>query len=98
MIRAAITTPMMEPAPPMIDTPPSTTMVTTSSSKPSAMDGRVEPSRAVSSTAAIPLISPVRQKSTNLMRSTRTPEKRAAVALLPMANTRRPKLVRCSST
>src|SRR5690606_14337543 len=98
MISAASTTPMIEPDPPRIDTPPSTTMVITSSSNPCAIGGRVEPSRAVSSTAASPLIRPVRQNSTNFIRSTRTPENCAAVALLPMANTRRPKLVWCSST
>src|SRR5690554_6055260 len=98
MIRAASTTPMIEPAPPRMETPPSTTMVIASSSQPSAIEGRVEPSRAVSSTAAMPLISPVRQNRINLILSTRTPENRAATSLLPMAKTRRPKLVRCSST
>ena len=59
---------------------------------------RVEPSREVKRTEAIPDMSPVRQKRINLMRSTRTPEKRAAVTLLPIIKMRRPKFVLCSST
>ena len=47
-------------------TPPSTTMVMTSSSQPCAIDGRVEPSREVRQTAAMPDIRPVRQEQDEL--------------------------------
>ena len=60
-------------------------MVTISSSQPSAIDGRVEPSREVRQTAATPDISPVIRNRTNFTRATRTPENSAAVGLLPMA-------------
>ncbi len=80
-----MTTPGMVPEPPRMLTPPSTTMVTTSSSQPMAMDGRVEPMREVRQIAATPLIRPVSRNSRNLMRSTRTPENSAATGLLPMA-------------
>jgi len=85
MTKAAITTPGMEPEPPRMLTPPSTTMVTTSSSMPEAMEGRVEPSREVRQTEASPAIRPVKRNRMNFTRSTRMPEKVAAVALLPMA-------------
>ena len=85
MTKAAMTTPGIVPEPPRMMTPPSTTMVTTSSSQPSAMDGRVEPSREVRQTAATPAIRPVSRNRMNLTRSTRTPENSAAVGLLPMA-------------
>ncbi len=60
-------------------------MVTISSSQPSAIDGRVEPSREVRQTAATPDMRPVRRNRMNFTRPTRMPEKSAAVALLPMA-------------
>ena len=66
-------------------TPPSTTIVTTSSSHPSAIEGRVEPRREVRQIEASPAISPVNRNRMNLMRATRMPEKSAAVWLLPMA-------------
>ena len=85
MMSAASTTPRIEPAPPRIDTPPSTTIVTTSSSHAKAMEGRVEPSRAVRQIAATPDITPVSTKRIIFTRATRMPEKVAAVGLLPMA-------------
>ena len=85
MTKAAITTPGIEPDPPRMLTPPSTTMVTISSSHPTAIDGRVEPSREVRQTAATPDMSPVIRKRMNFTRATRIPEKSAAVGLLPMA-------------
>ena len=85
MTKAAITTPGMVPEPPRMLTPPSTTMVTISSSHPTAIDGRVEPSREVRQTAATPDISPVITNRTNFTRATRMPEKSAAVGLLPIA-------------
>ena len=78
-------TPGMVPEPPRMLTPPSTTMVTTSSSQPVAMVGRVEAMREVSRIAATPLIRPVSRNRMKRMRSTRTPEKSAATGLLPMA-------------
>ena len=55
----AITTPGIVPDPPAIETPPRITMVTTSSSQPSAMLGRVDPTRAVRRTAAMPERTPL---------------------------------------
>ena len=49
---AASTTPRILPLPPQTDTPPRITMLMISSSQPCAIEGRVEPSRDVSSTAA----------------------------------------------
>ena len=60
-------------------------MVTTSSSQPKAIDGRVEPRREVRQTAARPERRPVRRKRTSFTRATRTPEKSAPIGLLPMA-------------
>ncbi len=64
--KAAIITPTMLPEPPRILTPPSTAMVTTASSQPIAMVGRVLPRREVSSTEASPAISPTRAKRIRL--------------------------------
>ena len=66
-------------------TPPSTTMVITSSSHPVAIVGRVEPIREVRRIDATPLISPVSTNRRKRMRSTCTPENCAAIGLLPMA-------------
>ena len=52
---------------------------------PVAMEGRVEPSRAVRQIAATPDIRPVRRNRMNFTRWTRMPENMAPVALLPMA-------------
>src|SRR4029450_7768942 len=52
--KTAMTTPGMVPLPPAIETPPSTTMVTISSSQPSAILGRVEAARAGGRTPATP--------------------------------------------
>ena len=65
--------------------PPRTTIVTTSSSHPVAMEGRVEPRREVRQTAARPDIRPVSRNSMKRTRATRMPENSAAVGLLPMA-------------
>ena len=63
---AASTTPGMVPEPPRMLTPPSTAMVTTSSSQPAAMVWRVEPRREVRQTAAKPLISAGQQEEDEL--------------------------------
>ncbi len=83
--KTANVTPTIPPTPPVMATPPSTTMVMTSSSKPRAMFGRVEPMRPVSSSAASPAINPISTNSQKRMRLTGTPENSAAVGLLPMA-------------
>ena len=51
-----MTTPGIDPDPPRILTPSRTTMVTTSSSKPIPMEGRVDPSRDVRQIAATPMV------------------------------------------
>lgn len=63
---AAIITPVMLPEPPSTLTPPSTAMVMTLSSQPSASVGRVLPRREVSSTAASPDIRPTNTNSIRL--------------------------------
>src|SRR5260221_13877999 len=85
MTKAAMTTPRMLPAPPWILTPPSTTMVTTCSSQPKAIEGRVAPSLEVSMMVARPLARPASRKRWNLTRVTRLPENRAPSGLLPIA-------------
>ncbi|MCY1377383.1 hypothetical protein D9M69_649550 [compost metagenome] len=66
-------------------TPPSTTIVTTSSSQPRAIEGRVEPRREVRQIEASPAIRPVSRNSVNFTLLTRMPENSAAVWLLPIA-------------
>jgi hypothetical protein len=59
--------------------------VITSSSKPKPLSGRALAKRAVKTTPATAASVPETTKSRMRMRSTSTPEKRAASALLPMA-------------
>ena len=98
MISTPISTPKMRALPPCSETPPSTHAEITSSSKPCAAFGwplvmreaRIKPASAVTS--------PCSRKIHTRSRSTRTPAKRAASGLPPMASVLRPKMVWFSST
>ena len=60
-------------------------MLMMSSSQPWAIDGRVEPSREVSSTAATPAAAPTATNSQKRTALTFTPDQRAATSLAPVA-------------
>ena len=77
--KAAITTPVILPEPPKMLTPPSTTIVTISSSIPKAIEGLVEPNRDVKHIAAMPDINPVSKNNKNFTLCTLIPEKKAPV-------------------
>src|SRR4051794_8524774 len=95
---SARTTPPIVPRPPKIETPPSTTAVTAVSSKPVPTLAAAVELRSEMTTPARPATAPDMTNSQSLMRLTRTPEKRAASSLAPMAKTLRPKPVACRST
>src|SRR5262245_15559846 len=88
-------TPSSVPEPPKMLTPPSSTMVMMSSSKPSPMLARTEPRRAANSTPATPATKADAVNSSTLVRATSMPEKRATSALSPRTNSRRPTTERC---
>src|SRR4051812_36560281 len=95
--RARMTPPMV-PRPPKIDTPPSSTAVTTVSSKPSPTLAAAVELRSEMTTPASAATAPQTTNRISLMRLTRRPEKNAASSLAPIAKTERPKGVKCSST
>ena len=72
--RIASPTPTSVPDPPKMLTPPSSTIVMASNSKPSAMLPRTAPNRAASSSPASADTNPDATKSRNLTRTTFTPE------------------------
>src|SRR3954454_7295921 len=95
--RARMTPPIV-PRPPKIDTPPSSTAVTTVSSKPTPTLAAAVELRSEMTTPASAATAPESTNSASLMRLTRRPEKNAASSLAPIAKTERPKGVKCSST
>src|SRR3954462_12606525 len=95
--RARMTPPIV-PRPPKIDTPPSSTAVTTVSSKPTPTFAAAVEFRSEITTPASAATAPESTNSASLMRLTRSPEKNAASSLAPIAKTERPNGVKCSST
>ena len=78
-------------------TPPSSTAVTTSSTKPCPLSARALASRAVRTTPASAERTPESTNRVVLSRATRTPANRAASWFFPVANSTRPTQVRCST-
>ncbi|BCJ69332.1 hypothetical protein Prubr_63530 [Polymorphospora rubra] len=68
-----------------METPPSNTAATTANSNPVALSARALANRKVQKTPASAAMAPVATKSQNLVRSTETPAKVDASALLPIA-------------
>ncbi len=83
-IRIASATPDIRPDPPKIETPPSSTIVITSSSKPLARSPRAVPSLEAKRIPAAPATSDDETNSAMRMRSTLMPEKAATSVLSPM--------------
>src|SRR3954468_17294738 len=95
--RARMTPPIV-PRPPKIDTPPSSTAVTTVSSKPTPTLAAAVELRSEMTMPASAATAPESTNSASLMRFTRRPEKNAASSFAPMAKTARPNGVKCRST
>src|SRR3954469_14210706 len=91
-------TPPIVPRPPKIETPPSSTAVTTVSSNPTPTFAAAVELRSEMTTPASAATAPERTNSRSLIRLTRRPEKNAASSLAPIAKTERPNGVKCSST
>src|SRR3954470_17546383 len=91
-------TPPIVPRPPKIETPPSSTAVTTVSSNPTPTFAAAVELRSEMTTPASAATAPDRTNSASLIRFTRRPEKNAASSFAPMAKTARPNGVKCSST
>src|ERR1700761_1737913 len=83
--RTARTTPISDPLPPKIDTPASSTIATTSSSRPRPLSCTAVSRRKVHSTPAREQMKPETMKRMVLMRLTLMPANWAASALAPMA-------------
>src|SRR5208337_4173099 len=98
MMKTARMGPPILPDPPEVLTPPRTTIAITESSYPKATLGLVEPMREQRKSEVKPAISPVKALTTRITESVLMPEYRAAVRLLPIAKTLRPKLVLCRSS
>ena len=81
----ASTTPMIEPLPPKIDTPASSTIATTFSSRPRPLFCTAVFSRNVHSTPASAQMRPETMNRMVLIRLTRIPANCAASALAPIA-------------
>ena len=81
----ASTTPTSEPLPPKIDTPPSSTIATTSSSRPRPLFCTAVASRNVHSTPASAQTRPETMNRMVLTRLTRIPANSAASGLAPIA-------------
>jgi hypothetical protein len=76
---------MIVPRPPKIETPPSSTIVTTYSSSPVPESYRAEAKRSVHRIPASALRNPERTNSHSLIRLTRMPAKNAASWPAPIA-------------
>lgn len=82
---APTSVPRITPRPPAIDAPPSTTAAIASSSNDTPAFGCPLIKREVSTSPAMAAVKPLMPYTSNLKRGARTPDKRTASSLPPMA-------------